>query len=188
MINILFRSRQTFSRLLVGAPEEGGGGLQAEGGRAGQPGTGTDGGAGEPEEGPERGGHPGPHHPTQSWLRRTPGQDPQRSARWSLCTRRMLTLTHQRVRSFSAFQVADDVAADPGVFALLQLRHQRHRVVLFTRQQRLAAPPAAGRPEALAGPGTRPQEGQGQRSPGDPGHFLTLSLSYSDWEDCVTSE
>ena len=60
--------------------------------------------------------------------------------------------------------VTGDVATDPGVFSLLQLRHQRHRVLLPAGQQRLAAPPAAGRPEALAGPGTRPQEGQGQSS------------------------
>lgn len=42
--------------------------MQAEGGGASQPGTGNDGGEGKPEEGAERGRHPGPHHPTQSRL------------------------------------------------------------------------------------------------------------------------
>lgn len=63
-------------------------------------------------------------------------------------------------RSVSA--VARRVAADSGVLAVFQLRHQRHGVVLPARQQRLAAPPPAARPEALGGAGTRPEEGQGQ--------------------------
>lgn len=57
-------TRQTFARLAVRATEEGGGGLPAEGGGAGQPGAGADGGEGEPEESPEWWGHPGPHYPT----------------------------------------------------------------------------------------------------------------------------
>lgn len=67
-------TRQTLPHLAVGAAEEGGGWVQGKGGGASQPGTGNDGGEGEPEEGAERGGHPGPHHPTQSGLLWFPGE------------------------------------------------------------------------------------------------------------------
>uniref|UniRef100_A0A672GTL3 Actin filament associated protein 1 n=1 Tax=Salarias fasciatus TaxID=181472 RepID=A0A672GTL3_SALFA len=48
-----------------------------------------------------------------------------------------------------------------GVFAVLQLRHQRHRVLLTARQQRLAAAPPARRPQGPARPRTCAPEGQG---------------------------
>ena len=58
--------------------------------------------------------------------------------------------------------VTGDVETDPGIFSLLQLRHQWHGVLLPASQQRLTAPPAAGQAEGLASPGTCSQEGQGQ--------------------------